>query len=381
MTELSQQTRVLVLRALDEPWPGIEHPAPHQRYRSPRLSIETRNLGSLSALPNGFIRVQMLYAGICGTDLHLIEADPVTGYVRTSAPASIPAKGRVIGHEGVGRVITAGVGVEHVKAGDIVAFASIIACLHCEPCRRGSFNQCLNSMLLGMQADGLFGTLVDVPASLAHEVTDLARNDDDLRALACLEPAGVAMLACENAGIRPGDSVAIFGAGPIGLYCAMICKRIMGAAKVVVIETVEGRRQLAEKWCDAAFEPERYLDQETDTVDVVIEASGQLANVTKVFSRIRPNGRVVLLGRSGHPLVLDRIDHMITNAITVSGSRGHLGGSLARVLALYRSGALPLGAAVTEVLDSLDALLTVLGAPDTLVMNHCKVLARMVPDT
>jgi (R,R)-butanediol dehydrogenase/meso-butanediol dehydrogenase/diacetyl reductase len=232
-----------------------------------------------------------------------------------------------------------------------------------------------------MQADGLFGTVVDVPASLAHDVSDMARNDGDLRALACLEPAGVAMLACENAKIRPGDSVTIFGAGPIGLYCAMICKRIFGAARVVVIEPVPARRRLAEGWCDSTFEPEPYLDQEQDAVDVVIEASGELTNVTRVFRRIRPNGRVVLLARSGMPLVLDSVDHMITQAITVSGFRGHLGGPLARVLALYRSGALPLGAVVTGVIDSLDALLVLLQAPETLAREHCKVLVRMVPDS
>lgn len=372
--EHSEQSRVLVLRATDAPQAGVDSPGPHQRYRAPRLSLETRALGPLA---EGFVRVRMRYAGVCGTDLHLVETDPVTGYVRTSAPASIPAEGRIIGHEGVGTVLATGAGVHHLRPGAIVAFASIQACQHCEPCRRGAFNQCLEASLLGMQTDGLFGTVVDVPASLAHDVSDLARGDEDLRALACLEPAGVALLACENAAVRPGDRVVVFGAGPIGLFCAMVCKRVLGAARVEVMEPLASRRRLAEPWCDGVFEPEAYFAVDRGSVDVVIEASGELANVSRIFRRIAPNGRVVLLARSGRPLVLDGIDHMITQAITVQGSRGHLGGSLGRVLALFRSGALPMGAVVTGVLGSLDDLQALLQAPETLARDHCKVLVRL----
>jgi (R,R)-butanediol dehydrogenase/meso-butanediol dehydrogenase/diacetyl reductase len=70
---------------------------------------------------------------------------------------------------------------------------------------------------------------------------------------------------------------------------------------------------------------------------------------------------------------------MITQAITISGSRGHLGGALARVLALYRSGSLPLAGVVTDVLDGLDALLAALRTPEAIVRDHCKILVRLVP--
>ncbi|NTV97074.1 MAG: alcohol dehydrogenase catalytic domain-containing protein, partial [Thiobacillus sp.] len=293
------------------------------------------------------------------------------------APVSIPPEGRVIGHEGVGRVVGAGAGVRHVRPGDIVAFASIEACMQCDVCRRGAFNQCPSARLLGMQSDGLFGTVVDVPAVLAHDVSALIRDDADLRAAACLEPAGVALLACENARMAPGDRVAIFGAGPIGLYCAMLAKRVFGASHVSVVEPLAGRRQWAAPWCDDACDPETYFAARHDPVDVVIEGSGELGNVNRIFPAIGPNGRVVLLGRSGMPLTIDAIDHMITQAISVMGSRGHLGGPLPRVLALYRAGLLPLGAVVSGVLGSLDELLDSLARPDELAERHCKLLARI----
>ena len=75
------------------------------------------------------------------------------------------------------------------KPGDIVALESIITCQSCEPCRRGQFNQCLDARLIGLESDGLFSTVADVPESVAHNVTAIAQDDRSLRTLACLEPA------------------------------------------------------------------------------------------------------------------------------------------------------------------------------------------------
>jgi threonine dehydrogenase-like Zn-dependent dehydrogenase len=365
-------TPVLVLRAEDAPMAGVPDPGPHQRYRRPTLTIEHRAPG---ALPPDHVRVRMRYAGVCGTDLHLVEADPATGYVRSSAPAVIPPRGRAIGHEGVGEVLAAGAAVHHLRPGAVVTFASILFCGRCEPCRRGAFNQCDRSELVGMQRDGLFGTVVDLPAVLAHDVSALAVDDASLRALACVEPAAVALLACERAAIRPGDQVAIFGAGPIGLYAAMLC-RVMGASRVRVVEPVARRRDLAAGWCDAALEPEAFLDSR-EPVDVALEASGDLANVTRIVRRMRAGGRIVLLARSGQQLVIDAVDHLITQAVTVAGVRGHLGGPIARVLSLLGAGRLPLGAAVTGVLEGLEPLLELLRTPARVLREHCKVLVKL----
>lgn len=366
--------RAVVLRATDEPMTGSVAPSPNQRYRHPRLELEERPLGTLDPR---HVRVEMLYAGVCGTDLHLVQQDPRSGYVRTSAPALIPASGRVIGHEGVGRVVEAGSAVRHVRTDDIVAFASIDACLQCETCRSGLPNQCPQAKLLGMEMDGLFATIADVPATLAHDVSAIATDDDGMRAAACIEPAGCALLACENAPIRPGDRVLVFGGGPIGLYSAIAARQVFGADRVVLAEPLEARRQLAAPWCDAVADPSEIDEHIGGGTDVVIECSASLGVVSQVFRRIAPGGRVVLLGRGGEPLVLDAIDHMITNAISIRGSRGHLGGALPRAIALHGEGRLPMSAAITGVLDSLEELLRTLRQPDALPRHHCKLLARM----
>ncbi len=368
------QTQVLVVRAQEAPLAGVANPGPHQIYRNPSLSVESRELGPLD--PED-IRVSMIYAGVCGTDVHLVESDPLTGYVRCSAPATIPPQGRVIGHEGVGRVLEVGQAVKHLSPGALVTFESIIVCHWCEVCRRGQFNQCRLAKLLGLEKDGLFGNVVDVPAMLAHDVSFLSGGEQDYRAAACVEPAGVAYVACENTRISGGDVVVVFGAGPIGLFTAMLSKSIFGASRVHVVEPVPFRRRLAQPWCDQAWDPADFFADPPGAVDVLIEASGRMENVSQIFRRLGANARIALLARSGKPLVLDAVDHMITNAITLVGSRGHLCGAFAKILSLYQNGRLPLDALVTRVLPGLDELRQLLASPQAILEDNCKVLVRL----
>lgn len=371
---MSDTAKVLVVRARRDPLPGLANPGPHQTYKDPVLSVEERTLGPLDPEE---IRVGMIYAGICGTDVHLVETNPATGYVRCSAPADIPPEGRVLGHEGVGRVLAVGSAVRHLAPGALVTFESIIVCHFCDVCRRGQFNQCLRARLLGLEKDGLFGSVVDVPATLAHDVGFLGQSDDALRAAACVEPAGVAYVACQNTRLSAGEVVVVFGAGPIGLYAAMLAKLVFGASRVHVVEPVAFRREFAKPWCDRAWDVQEFFADPPAAVDVVIEAAGGMENLVRVFRRLAPNGRVALLARSGAPLVLDAVDHMITNAISLVGSRGHLCGAFAKILSLFESGRLPLQAIVTRVLDGPEALKSALAAPGHLLTDNCKVLARL----
>ncbi len=365
------ESRFVVIYADKLPMKGVVDPRPHQIYRNPRISVETRQLGSLH--PNE-IRVEMVYAGICGTDLHLIETNPDTGYICCSAPAEIPENGRVIGHEGIGKVLSTGSKVHNVKVGSYVAFESIIVCHHCEECRKGRFNQCRQAQLLGLEKDGLFGTVTDVPSMLAHDVTEFSRSDTALKAMACLEPAGVALVACQNGRVSQGDVVVLFGAGPIGLFSAMFSKNIFGASEVHVVEPVEFRRGFARRWCDEAYDVGEFFDNCPSSVDVVIEASGSLDNIEKIFRCVNASGRVVLLARSGSSLTINDVDHMITNAVTLIGSRGHLGGAFATILSLYKSGRIPLDELVTDIVRGPEGLTDILKSPERIIQENCKVL-------
>lgn len=365
------ESRVVVVYADIDPIKDIANPGPHQIYKNPRVSVESRKL---RALRSDEVRMEMIYGGVCGTDVHLVDTNPDTGYIRCSAPAQIPREGRVLGHEGVGKVIEVGSQVRHVKPGEYVTFESIIVCHYCDECRRGDFNQCRNALLLGLEKDGLFGTVVDVPSMLTHDVTTLAKTEAGLRAAACVEPAGVAYVACRNTDLGPGDVVVIFGAGPIGLFSAMLSKIIFGASRIHMVEPISFRRTLAQKWSDEVYDIDEFFDHGPSSIDVVMEASGHMDNVRKVFRRLNANGRVALLGRSGEPLVLDAMDHMITNAVSLVGSRGHLGGAFANILNLCQNGRISLDDVVTQIVVGSEGLCELLRSPKKLLEENCKVL-------
>jgi threonine dehydrogenase-like Zn-dependent dehydrogenase len=332
---------------------------------------------TLGALHPDEVRVRMIYAGLCGTDVHVVETDPRTGYIRCSAPANIPEEGRTIGHEGVGRILAIGSNVKHIRPGAYVTFESIIVCHYCDVCRRGQFNQCRNALLLGLEKDGLFGTVVDVPSMLTHDVSDLAQSDDGLRAAALVEPASVAYVACQNTRIGPGDSVVIFGGGPIGVFSAILGKLVLGASSVYLVEPVAFRRGFANKWCDRVYDVDEFFGDPPRHIDVLIEASGCMTNVTGSFRLLNANARIALLARSGAPLSIDAVDHMISNAVSICGSRGHLCGAFATILSLYRNGRVPMKDIVTKVVDGLEDLSFLLESPQKVLDENCKVLVKL----
>jgi (R,R)-butanediol dehydrogenase / meso-butanediol dehydrogenase / diacetyl reductase len=345
-----------------------------ERYRWPQLAIESRPLGRLA--PDA-IRVRMLVAGVCGTDLHLTRPDPATGSIECSAPFEVGADGRVLGHEGVGQIAELGEAVRGFRVGDVVTFESIVTCQECVACRRGQFNQCRFGRLIGAEVDGLFREMLDVPARIAHDVSDLARTPEGLRAVACIEPAACAHVAITRLAVRPGERVLVFGAGPLGLYAAMLCRDAFGAS-VEVVEPVAGRREIAAAWSERTYDVEEFFaDSSGDPFDVVIEASGELENVDRVFRRVGPCGRLGLLARRGRPLRVESVDHLISNGISIVGSRGHLGGAFADVLGLRRAGRLPLERSVTGTVEGLDGLRREMLSPEPFEHRHVKMLARL----
>jgi (R,R)-butanediol dehydrogenase/meso-butanediol dehydrogenase/diacetyl reductase len=367
--------RALVMRAECEPMAGVECPGPQQIYRRPRLTVEERPLGSVLA---GHLRVEMELVGICGTDLHAAQCDPATGYILGSTPLDIGPDGRILGHEGIGRVGEVGAGVAGIRRGDWVAFESLQTCHSCEACRKGRFNQCVQAVLVGMQRDGLFAEVVDLPVQLVHDVNDLAASEPGRRAAACIEPAACSLVALSLARLRPAEDVLIFGAGPIGLFAAMLSRLVFGAASVQVVEPLPFRREFARRWADRVYDVEEFFAEPTwRPADALIEASGELENVDRALLRLSPNGRVVLLGRSGNPLTVQRVDHVITNNLSIIGSRGHLGGAVGDLLRLYRDARLPLHDAVTGVVQGLSGLKGVLEEPAALAAKHCKLLAQL----
>lgn len=370
------KTNVLLIKADKEPLDNIENPLPNQIYKNPRLEIESRDLGELD---NNNIRIKMLYAGVCGSDIHALKKNNHTGYISSSVPLDIPETGRIIGHEGVGQILNVGKNVHHLIAGMYVTLESIVICNHCDACKRGNFNQCRNAKLLGLETDGIMGHIVDVNANLAHDITKYIKDEEDLISMACIEPAGVAYDACENAEVNVGDTVVIFGGGPIGLYSALLSKLVFGAPQVHIIEPLEFRRNLLKEWFDYVYDSIETFKQNVVKANVIIETSGDLTNINKVFNMVDANGRIVLLARSGESLLIDAVDHMITNNIKIVGSRGHLCGAFDKLLKLYAFKVVPFKGAVTSVVKGLKELKVLLESQD-IERKDCKIVVKLVND-
>jgi (R,R)-butanediol dehydrogenase / meso-butanediol dehydrogenase / diacetyl reductase len=364
----------LVIRAKRQPLPGLDYPGPHQIYRWPKLHVEERSLGSV---PAGHLRVEMKLVGVCGTDLHTVKYDSTTGYILGTAPLDIGSDGRVLGHEGIGRVSEIGSGVEGFQLGNWVVFESLQTCHCCEACRKGRFNQCTSAVLVGMQRDGLFAEIADLPAQMAHNVSDLTTSEMGQQAAVCIEPAACSFVALSTARLQPGENVLIFGAGPIGFFAAMLSRLVFGAASIQIVEPLPFRREFVGRWAARVSGVEEFFTEPPwRHVDVIIEASGQLDNVDRALSQLRPNGRIVLIGRSGKPLTLQQVDNIITNNLSIIGSRGHLGGAFGDILRLYRDARIPLQEAVTGTVDGLVGLKSLLEDQEALIGKNCKLLAR-----
>jgi len=240
---------------------------------------------------------------ICGTDLHILRGD---------VPEVAP--GRVLGHEAVGTVEEVGRAVRNVRSGDRVLVSCIAGCGTCRYCRTGGYGQCLHGggWALGHTVDGVQAEYARVPfGDLSTHRLPLGVNRDAAVLLADILPTSyeVGVLAGR---VRPGDTVVIVGAGPIGL-AAVLMARLVSPSRVVVVEPAASRRALATQiGADVTLGSED-PDAVEEVVlsltaglgaDVVIEAVG-LPEAFELCTRlVRPGGHVANVGVHGRPVTL-----------------------------------------------------------------------------
>lgn len=191
------------------------------------------------------VLVKVTTANICGSDLHMYEG-------RTNMES-----GRILGHENLGVVIEAGKAVDRVKVGDVVCLPFNIGCGFCENCERGFSGYCLTAnpgsagAAYGFAGMGPFSggqaELLRVPYADYNCLVlppDAVEKENDYVMLSDIFPTGYH--ASELAGVRPGDTVVVYGAGPVGLMAAYSAS-IKGASQVMVVDTHKDRLKLAEK--------------------------------------------------------------------------------------------------------------------------------------
>jgi (R,R)-butanediol dehydrogenase/meso-butanediol dehydrogenase/diacetyl reductase len=268
------------------------------------------------------------WCGLCGTDLHEYLGGPL--YIPADAPHPLTgAKAPVIlGHEMSGRVVEIGPGVTRVKVGDRVALCPIIGCLKCRWCKSGLMGLCTNIAFLGVSwHGGGFAPYVNVHDYMCYHLP----QEVSYEVGAMVEPFAATYRALKQAAPQPGETIAIVGAGPIGLM-ALQSARIQGAQQVVAVEPAAKRQQLARRCGATAVIDPRKEDALAairaltggEGADVVIECSGIEATGILAGRIARRKGRVVVMGVFEHPAPLDYTD-LVYGEKTVMGSMGGYG--------------------------------------------------------
>ena len=254
---------------------------------------------------------------ICGTDLHILKGD-------------VPAvtDGRILGHEAVGTVESVGSGVKTVKAGDRVLVSCISACGSCSYCRMGHAGQCLGGggWILGHKIDGTQAEYVRVPFAdtSTYWVPD-GVTDEQILMLADILPTGYEV-GVLNGGVRPGDVVAVVGAGPVGLS-AIMGARLYSPSHVVAIDMADARLEAAKQFGadvtvnNSRQDPLEVIRSLTDGLgaDVTIEAVGVPATFELAVALVRPGGRIANIGVHGEPATLHLEEQWIRNITITTG--------------------------------------------------------------
>jgi alcohol dehydrogenase len=250
----------------------------------------------------GDVIVRVDATTICGTDLHILAGD---------VPKVHP--GRILGHEAVGTVDEIGDNVRRLSLGDRVLVSCISACGTCRFCREGRYGQCAEGggWVLGHQIDGTQAEYVRVPYpdTSTFRIPD-GVSDEEALMLADILPTGyeVGVLAGR---IRPGDVVAVVGAGPVGLS-AITCARLFSPSHIIAIDLSDTRLKAAREFGadvtvnDGTEDAAAVIRNLTGRLgaDVAIEAVGTAATFELAVKLVRPGGRVANIGVHGKPAML-----------------------------------------------------------------------------
>ncbi|WP_416981912.1 zinc-dependent alcohol dehydrogenase family protein [Streptomyces sp. T028] len=253
---------------------------------------------------------------ICGTDLHILKGD---------VPEVRP--GTVLGHEAVGEIMEVGSDVRTVRPGDRVLVSCISTCGRCRFCREGMYGQCRGGggWILGHLVDGTQAEYVRVPyADLSVHALPGAVESKDAVLLADIFPTAYEV-GVLNGRVRPGDTVAVVGAGPIGL-AAIATARLFSPERIVAVDLAASRLQAARRLgadavADAGEDPEQLIGDLTDGLgaDVVIEAVGVPESFEMCTRMVRPGGHVANIGVHGRPAILHLEDLWIKNVTITTG--------------------------------------------------------------
>lgn len=253
---------------------------------------------------------------ICGTDLHILKGD-------------VPAvtAGRILGHEGVGTVTQVGSSVTSLRPGDRVIISCIKSCGHCANCKTGLYSHCLGDegasgigWVFGHLIDGTQAEYVRVPyAENSLHLLPAGVADEQAVMLSDILPTGFE-IGVQYGRVKPGDTVAVIGAGPVGL-AAIATAGLYGAAAVIAVDVDANRLEQSRRFGatftinsgDEDWKQQLLALTGGEGVDVAIEAVGIPATFAMCTEIVRPGGNVANVGVHGKPVQLHLEDLWIRN--------------------------------------------------------------------
>ena len=220
--------------------------------------------------------------------------------------------GRIIGHEFCGEVMEIGPGVNKFKKGDKVAVSCVTQCMECYYCRQGLYSHCVDgSWIFGYMIDGCQADYVRVPyADSGLYLIPDNMTDEDVLFVGDILSTGY--FGAENGNIQPGDTVAVFGSGPVGM-CAMATARLWGPARVVAVDIDQSRLDFVVKqgWADYGLNanevdvPKALKDMTKGRgADVCIEANGFEPTFKGAIAGVKAGGTVSLIGVFKKPQII-----------------------------------------------------------------------------
>ncbi|KAE8156404.1 D-xylulose reductase A [Aspergillus tamarii] len=300
------------------------------------------------------VLVNVRFTGICGSDVHYWEHGSIGQFVVKDP--------MVLGHESSGVISKVGSAVTTLKVGDHVAMEPGIPCRRCEPCKAGKYNLCEKMAFAATPPyDGTLAKYYVLPEDFCYKLPE----NINLQEAAVMEPLSVAVHIVKQANVAPGQSVVVFGAGPVGLLCCAVA-RAFGSPKVIAVDIQKGRLEFAKKYAaTATFEPSKVpalenanrIVNENDLgrgADIVIDASGAEPSVHTGIHVLRPGGTYVQ-GGMGRNEITFPIMAACTKELNVRGSFRYGSGDYKLAVNLVASGKVSVKELITGVVSFEDA--------------------------
>lgn len=317
------------------------------------------------------LRVSVTACGICGSDLHEYAAGPIAIPAEHPHPVTGETLPIPLGHEFAGEVTEVGAGVPDVAVGDPVTVNPLVYCGECQHCTAGNYNWCESGGFIGLSGGGGgFAEEVVVPREQAIRLP--AAIPVEYGALA--EPFSVGFHAVRRSGLSPGDVVAVYGTGPIGLTTIQAA-RVAGAETVYAVEPQDTRRDLAAAvGADEALDPtetetvEHIHERTGGGVDVSFEVAGVQQTVQDAVATTAPGGHTTVISQFEDAVEIDP-NAFVMGERSLNGTLAYGGGprsdeEFGPVVTMFESGALDPEPLITSrisldnvVKDGFEALL------------------------